>query len=79
MLGGELIGGSQSEEHFDYLENRIAELELSKKSLWIAMSYERATGNPNTSHTTLHMPRITSAIIQMTYATNRSHNSRKLV
>ncbi|GKC75360.1 asparagine--tRNA ligase, chloroplastic/mitochondrial, partial [Tanacetum coccineum] len=31
---GELIGGSQREEHFIFLEIRIDELKLSKESLW---------------------------------------------
>lgn len=38
---GELIGGSQREERFEYLENRLDDLKLNKDSFWWYLDLRR--------------------------------------
>ena len=42
---GEIVGGSQREERFDLLQNRIAELGLNEKDYWWYMDLRRFGSN----------------------------------
>ncbi|KAG9452314.1 hypothetical protein H6P81_005218 [Aristolochia fimbriata] len=44
---GELIGGSQREERLDFLENRLAELNLNKESYWWYLDLRRYGSVPH--------------------------------